>query len=144
MIPLKDDQVDRRKMEVQQCMESKRTNSPIDFLRPWHSPIYWWALWEQECNLTSYWCKSHINSFQMSFVERSYVYLKMAPSRWTSTIHLAGVWSVPMALGKHLFPYRTQQLSPAAVTILGQSKPGKIARCRFIVKASFNGGFFFY
>jgi nucleoside 2-deoxyribosyltransferase len=39
--------------------------------------------------------------------------------------------SVPMALGKHLFPYRTQQLSPAAVTILGYS-PGKIARCRII------------
>jgi len=26
---------------------------------------------------------------------------------------------VSMALGKHLFPYRTQQLSLAAVTILG-------------------------
>ena len=34
MTSLKDDQVDRRKMEVQQCMESKRTNRDIDFLRP--------------------------------------------------------------------------------------------------------------
>ena len=33
MRTLKDYQVDRRKMEVQQCTESKRTNSPIDFLR---------------------------------------------------------------------------------------------------------------
>ena len=37
------------------------------------------------------------------------------------TLHLyeGGVLSVPMARGKHLFPYRTQQLSLAAVTILG-------------------------
>ena len=40
--------------------------------------------------------------------------------------------SVPMARGRHLFPCRTQKLSLAAVTILGQSKPGKIARCRII------------
>jgi hypothetical protein len=33
MISLKDDQVDRRKMEVRQRMESKRTNRDIDFLR---------------------------------------------------------------------------------------------------------------
>ena len=37
------------------------------------------------------------------------------------TLHLYedGVLSVPMARGKHLFPFRTQQLSLAAVTILG-------------------------
>ena len=37
------------------------------------------------------------------------------------TLHLyeGSVLSVPMARGKHLFPYRTQQLSLAAVTILG-------------------------
>ncbi len=52
--------------------------------------------------------------------------------------------SVPIALGKHLFPSRTQQLSPAAVTILGQSKPGKIARCRFIKNDLLNGGLFLY
>ena len=33
MTSLKDDQVDRRKMEVRQRMESKRTNRGIDFLR---------------------------------------------------------------------------------------------------------------
>jgi hypothetical protein len=47
-----------------------------------------------------------------------------------------------MALGKHLFPFRTQQLSPAAVTILGYS-PGKIARCRIIEKLSERGAFLF-
>ena len=31
----------------------------------------------------------------------------------------AGAKSVPMARGKHLFPFRTQQLRLAAVTILG-------------------------
>jgi hypothetical protein len=31
----KDDLFDRRKVEVQQCMEPKRTNSPIDFLCPY-------------------------------------------------------------------------------------------------------------
>ena len=34
MRTLKDDQFDRRKVEVWQHMEPKRTNSPIDFLRP--------------------------------------------------------------------------------------------------------------
>ena len=34
MIPMKDDQVDRRKVEVQQCMELKRTNRDIAFLCP--------------------------------------------------------------------------------------------------------------
>jgi len=38
--------------------------------------------------------------------------------------------SVPMARGKHLFPFRTQKLSLVAVTILHLC--GKIARCRVI------------
>lgn len=52
-----------------------------------------------------------------------------------------GLLSVSMARGKHLFPYRTQQLSLAAVTILGKSRPGKIARCRIMYKATRKGGF---
>ena len=38
-----------------------------------------------------------------------------------TTLHqyVGGVISVPMARGKHLLPCRTQQLSLAAVTILG-------------------------
>ena len=32
MSPLKDDQVDRRKVEVRQRMQPKRTNRPIDFV----------------------------------------------------------------------------------------------------------------
>jgi hypothetical protein len=41
--------------------------------------------------------------------------------------------SVPMARGKHLFPFRTQKLSLVAVTILHLC--GKIARCRVIEKS---------
>ena len=44
MRTLKDDQFDRRKVEVRQRMEPKRTNSPIDFLRPeymYHSVKSW-------------------------------------------------------------------------------------------------------
>ena len=37
----------------------------------------------------------------------------------TLYLYEGGVLSVPMARGQHLFPCRTQQLSLAAVTILG-------------------------
>ena len=40
MTSLKDDQVDRRKMEVRQRMQSKRTNRGIDFLRPLTLSVY--------------------------------------------------------------------------------------------------------
>jgi hypothetical protein len=51
--------------------------------------------------------------------------------------------SVPIARGQHLFPSRTQQLSLVAVTILGKSSPGKIARCRIMLTPSFTEGVFF-
>ena len=51
--------------------------------------------------------------------------------------------SVPMARGRHLFPCRTQKLSLVAVTILGSSSPGKIARCRIIEITILKGWFFF-
>ena len=38
--------------------------------------------------------------------------------------------SVPMAVGVHPFPFRTRQLSPLALKILGWKRPGKISRCR--------------
>lgn len=50
--------------------------------------------------------------------------------------------SVPIARGLYLFPYRTQQSSLSAVTILGSSSPGKIARCR-LYKNSPKGEFLF-
>ena len=37
---------------------------------------------------------------------------------------------VAMAKGSHLFPYRTQKLSPSAPMVLGWTRPGRIGRRR--------------
>src|SRR4051794_37921769 len=37
-----------------------------------------------------------------------------------------------MARGKHLFPFRTEQLSPSAPMVLGLHGPGRVGRRRFI------------
>ena len=39
--------------------------------------------------------------------------------------------SVAIALGSHLFPFRTQKLSPVAPMVLGTSVPGRVGRRRF-------------
>ncbi len=36
-----------------------------------------------------------------------------------------------MARGKHLFPFRTEQLSPSAPMVLGSQGPGRVGRRRF-------------
>ena len=36
-----------------------------------------------------------------------------------------------MARGKHLFPFRTEQLSPSAPMVLGLHGPGRVGRRRF-------------
>ena len=36
-----------------------------------------------------------------------------------------------IAKGSHLFPYRTQQLSPSAPMVLGGQPPGRVGRCDF-------------
>ena len=38
---------------------------------------------------------------------------------------------VVMARGKHLFPFRTEQLSPSAPMVLGSQEPGRVGRRRF-------------
>ena len=38
---------------------------------------------------------------------------------------------VAIAWGKHLFPFRTEQLSPSAPMVLGGQPPGRVGRCRF-------------
>src|SRR3954447_10407971 len=38
---------------------------------------------------------------------------------------------VVMARGKHLFPFRTEQLSPSAPMVLGPQGPGRVGRRRF-------------
>ena len=41
---------------------------------------------------------------------------------------------VAMARGKHLFPFRTEQLSPSAPMVLGPQGPGRVGRRRFILR----------
>ena len=38
---------------------------------------------------------------------------------------------VALARGKHLFPFRTEQLSPSAPMVLGPQGPGRVGRRRF-------------
>ena len=38
---------------------------------------------------------------------------------------------VAMAGGKHLFPFRTEKLSPSAPMVLGPQGPGRVGRRRF-------------
>ena len=40
--------------------------------------------------------------------------------------------SVALARGKHLFPFRTEQLSPIALMVLGLHGPGRVGRRRFL------------
>ena len=40
---------------------------------------------------------------------------------------------VAMARGKHLFPFRTEQLSPSAPMVLGSQGPGRVGRRRFFL-----------
>ena len=37
---------------------------------------------------------------------------------------------VAIAWGKHLFPFRTEQLSPTAPMVLGSQEPGRVGRRR--------------
>ena len=43
---------------------------------------------------------------------------------------------VAMARGKHLFPFRTEQLSPSAPMVLGPQGPGRVGRRRFLFQPS--------
>ena len=42
------------------------------------------------------------------------------------------LFPVVIARGKHLFPFRTEQLSPSAPMVLGPQGPGRVGRRRFI------------
>src|ERR1700735_3575186 len=41
-----------------------------------------------------------------------------------------------MARGKHLFPFRTEPLSPSAPMVLGPQGPGRVGRRRFFCRFS--------
>src|ERR1700712_846885 len=42
-------------------------------------------------------------------------------------------FSVVIARGRHLFPFRTEQLSPTAPMVLGPKGPGRVGRRRFFL-----------
>ena len=57
--------------------------------------------------------------------------------RWRcAVLKVRGEWSrrfpVAMARGKHLFPFRTEKLSPSAPMVLGPQGPGRVGRRRFL------------
>src|SRR5215216_3967747 len=47
---------------------------------------------------------------------------------------------VAIAWGKHLFPFRTEQLSPTAPMVLGSQGPGRVGRRRFLLTSRPLGG----
>src|SRR3954451_5049449 len=47
-----------------------------------------------------------------------------------------------MARGKHLFPFRTEKLSPTAPMVLGPHGPGRVGRRRFLHHEPPAGGSF--
>ena len=54
-------------------------------------------------------------------------------------------FSVVIARGKHLFPFRTEPLSPSAPMVLGGQPPGRVGRRRFfITKAAHWAAFAFW
>jgi hypothetical protein len=52
------------------------------------------------------------------------------PRRTSSVSH---PFPVAIARGKHLFPFRTEQLSPSAPMVLGSQGPGRVGRRRFLL-----------
>src|ERR1041385_4503355 len=59
-------------------------------------------------------------------------------SRWRCAVLngpervVSRLFPVAMARGKHLFPFRTEQLSPSAPMVLGLHGPGRVGRRRFV------------
>src|SRR5436190_23097871 len=51
---------------------------------------------------------------------------------------------VVIAAGAHLFPFRTEQLSPPAPMVLGGQPPGRVGRRRISLKGRFERPFAFF
>jgi hypothetical protein len=49
-------------------------------------------------------------------------------------------FAVAIARGKHLFPFRTEQLSLSAPMVLGSQGPGRVGRRRFTFTSRPSGG----
>ena len=51
--------------------------------------------------------------------------------RWLPVRAVSRQFAVAIARGKHLFPFRTEQLSLSAPMVLGSQGPGRVGRRRF-------------
>jgi hypothetical protein len=54
----------------------------------------------------------------------------------------AAKFPVALARGKHLFPFRTEKLSPSAPMVLGPQGPGRVGRRRFLIRPPVRAAFF--
>src|ERR1700743_3589841 len=68
------------------------------------------------------------------------MFLVLLPRTWhvqfsSSTERLAKFWWC-IAKGRHLFPFRTEQLSLSAPMVLGGQPPGRVGRRRFFCVAA--------
>src|ERR1700743_1964396 len=66
------------------------------------------------------------------------MFLVLLPRTWhvqfsSSTERLAKFWWC-IAKGRHLFPFRTEQLSLSAPMVLGGQPPGRVGRRRFFIE----------
>jgi DNA-binding transcriptional ArsR family regulator len=55
--------------------------------------------------------------------------------RWLPVRAVSRTFAVAIARGKHLFPFRTEQLSLSAPMVLGPQGPGRVGRRRFNVES---------
>ena len=111
MRPLIDDQVDRRKVEVWQHMEPKRTNRSIDFLcfSCLNLPLVDKDKRTFDQLFVCIYNGSRVQFKRICYKNRS-GYTLIKKQRISQ--------SVLIALGKRLFSFRTQKLSPVAAIIL--------------------------
>src|SRR5215213_5511799 len=74
------------------------------------------------------------------------------PGAWCAAVHIArrraagghSPFSVAIARGKHLFPFRTEKLSPSAPMVLGPQGPGRVGRRRSSLEPPKPGGSSFF
>jgi hypothetical protein len=73
---------------------------------------------------------NYVTLFQLtSYENRTFKSSHTSKSKYSKLNPLYGVYSG----GDHLFPFRTEKLSPPAQMVLGL-KPGRVCRCQFFNK----------
>ena len=110
-------------------MELKHTNSPIAFLCPSLVKIIITIVLRDLVDLTSSWClsPSYVNDYNLSTlpITLTVFVLRTSKQGFAPTLEVIrakkcrqNLTSVPMAMRKYLFPFRTQKSSSSAAIIL--------------------------